>query len=401
MEDIIVFNSLMCIVLLVLTVIFSLLPLFVSAQTPTSSGLNGLIQHKLPYLTAGVFLSTGMIHLLPDAVHHYAKYLAMVTPVGVKPSDFPTIYVLACVGCMLIWAVDLLNLGDSGKMMAVAAAAKPNYETSLCKIHVPSIASYGVERRSRTYSASSTYHRSLSPRHFASPLGAHEGPSYGTGSCSCDKTILETSALVKHSKQATDVDVVLRANQSVVEVAEEPHGRCGADPHVHAHVEGSISEHVVFSGESALLPYLLAALFSLHSLIAGFTLGMNSQLSRTAIATALAIVSHKFIEAIAVGANFAKAKESVNASRSIAVLVLYSFMTPLGIVLGMLLTSQLQGAAAQWAQAIALGIGSGSFIYLAFHEMSDEHAQEATSTMQKLLLFVAGAGVMTLLATVT
>ncbi|OQR98477.1 Zinc (Zn2)-Iron (Fe2) Permease (ZIP) Family [Achlya hypogyna] len=397
MDEIIVFNGAMCVVLLVLTVLFSLLPLFVSER---GSSLNALIQQKLPYLTAGVFLATGMIHLLPDAVEHHTKYLAMVTPDGEKLPDFPTIYVLCCVGCMLIWAVDLINLGDSGQMMAVAAAAKPNYETSICKIHVPPIASYGIERRSRTYSASAIYSRSLSPRRFVSPLGTtHAGFTYG--SCSCDNTILDKSALVKHTKQTTEVDVLLRANQSAVEIAEEPVGRCGADPHVHAHVEGSISEHIVFSGESAILPYLLAALFSLHSLIAGFTLGMNSELSRTAIATALAIISHKFIEAISVGANFAKAKDSVNSTRSIAVLVLYSFMTPLGIVLGMVLTSQLQGAPAQLAQAIALGVGSGSFIYLAFHEMSDEHAQEATSTLQKLALFSTGAAAMALLAIVT
>jgi zinc transporter ZupT len=44
---------------------------------------------------------------------------------------------------------------------------------------------------------------------------------------------------------------------------------------------------------SPLLPYLLAALFSVHSLIAGFALGVNSSLDRTAIATTVAIFSHK------------------------------------------------------------------------------------------------------------
>ncbi|OQS07617.1 Zinc (Zn2)-Iron (Fe2) Permease (ZIP) Family [Thraustotheca clavata] len=392
MEDIVIFNSIMCVVLLVLTVIFSLLPVLVSTRAQSTPMLESLLHQKLPFVTAGVFLATGMIHLLPDAVKHYHKYCVMTTAEGVKISDFPIIYVLCCFGCMIIWAIDLLNLGDSGKMMAVAAAAKPNYETSLCKIHVPSIASYGIERRLRGYSGGNG--KMLSPQCSLSPKGIHEGQTYG--SCSCDHTMLNKSDFMKHSKQSTELDVLLRENQNQVEVAEEPVGRCGSDPHVHAHVEGSISEHVVFSGESAILPYLLAALFSLHSLIAGFTLGMNSELSRTAIAIALAIVSHKFIEAISVGANFAKAKDSVNPSRSMAVLIFYSFMTPLGIVLGMLLTSQLQGPSAQYAQALALGIGSGSFIYLAFHEMSDEHSHEATPTIQKIALFTIGAGSMAL-----
>lgn len=44
---------------------------------------------------------------------------------------------------------------------------------------------------------------------------------------------------------------------------------------------------------SNLLPYLLAALFSVHSLIAGFALGVNRVINSTAVATAVAIFSHK------------------------------------------------------------------------------------------------------------
>ncbi len=73
-------------------------------------------------------------------------------------------------------------------------------------------------------------------------------------------------------------------------------------------------------------------------------------------------------------------------------------MTPLGIMIGMLLTSMLQGATVNLAEAIALGIGSGSFIYLAFHELSDEHASKATPNVQKLLLFLLGMGTMAWLA---
>lgn len=65
---------------------------------------------------------------------------------------------------------------------------------------------------------------------------------------------------------------------------EQEHGR---------HDQQSLSEHVVFTGENALLPYLLAALFSIHSLIAGFALGVSHSLNKTAIATTVAIFSHK------------------------------------------------------------------------------------------------------------
>lgn len=198
---------------------------------------------------------------------------------------------------------------------------------------------------------------------------------------------------------------------------------------------------------SSLLPYLLAALFSVHSLIAGFALGVNPSLDRTAVATTVAIVSHKvpassalrgaahlitwtvcgpslrlfraratnvclyyqlvcgcyclplqFIEAMAVGANFARAKQSIEPERSVAVLALYSCMTPLGILLGMGLASALQGAGAHLAESVALSVASGSFIYLAFHELSEEQASQEIRARDKLLLFGAGLGSMAALA---
>ncbi|KAF0685963.1 Aste57867_22215 [Aphanomyces stellatus] len=397
MQDIFWFNVLTCVLLLVLTTFFALLPLFMTAQ-PTESFWRRLLQEKLPFLTAGVFLSTGMIHLLPDAVKLYNKYNTMI---GGPEEPYPLIYFLACMGCFLIWSVDSLNFGDSGQIMAVAAAAQPNYETSICRIHVPAITSFGIQRRNRAVSEGDALHSTPSPdrffQHSNSMGGVRKGGSIDYGTCSCDHTMLHDSSMLKRTTEHTDVDVLLSGDKCAVDF--DTTDQCVSDPHVHTHVAGSVSEHIVFSGDNAILPYLLAALFSLHSLIAGFTLGMNTTLSSTALATALAIVSHKFIEAVSVGANFAKANNNVNPHRSIAVLVTYSFMTPLGIVAGMFLTSTLKGPSALLAQAIALGIGSGSFIYLAFHEVSEEDAAQSATTSEKLLLFLVGVGVMAGLAT--
>jgi zinc transporter 1/2/3 len=99
---------------------------------------------------------------------------------------------------------------------------------------------------------------------------------------------------------------------------------------------------------------------------------------------------------MSVGANFARAKESIEQNRSIAVLTLYSFMTPLGIIMGMVLSSELQGVSVLFAESIALSTASGSFIYLAFHEMSDEHGAQDTRAFEKILLF--GTGLMSMAA---
>jgi zinc transporter 1/2/3 len=101
---------------------------------------------------------------------------------------------------------------------------------------------------------------------------------------------------------------------------------------------------------------------------------------------------------MSVGANFARAKQNIDQDRSVAVLTLYSCMTPLGIFLGMLLSSTLQGTHAHVVESVALSIASGSFIYLAFHELSEEDAGQETSAAEKMLLFSIGLGSMAALA---
>ena len=144
------------------------------------------------------------------------------------------------------------------------------------------------------------------------------------------------------------------------------------------------------------MPFLVAALFSVHSLLAGLALGVSPELDDTAIATSLAIFSHKVIEAIAVGANFAK--ENVQYQKSIIVIIFYSIMTPVGIILGMMLTSKLEGRSSILTQSIAMSIGAGSFIYLSFHEMSDEHACRGATSFEKMTYFSIGLISMALLA---
>lgn len=52
--------------------------------------------------------------------------LSLDEPAAKWTTDFPVVYMLAALGCMVVWSVDLLNMGDSAKMMAVASAARPN-----------------------------------------------------------------------------------------------------------------------------------------------------------------------------------------------------------------------------------------------------------------------------------
>lgn len=49
--------------------------------------------------------------------------------------EFPVVYLLAALGCMVVWSVDLLTMGDSAKMMAVATAARPDRTSGQAHLH--------------------------------------------------------------------------------------------------------------------------------------------------------------------------------------------------------------------------------------------------------------------------
>ncbi|ETP00423.1 hypothetical protein F441_22151 [Phytophthora nicotianae CJ01A1] len=378
METVRVFKYAAMVVLLVITAASALLPLWVSSRGTRTA--QNLLSRKLPFATAGVFLGSGLLHLLPDAVKLYDEVVARMDAPPHWMTAFPSVYLLCALGCSIVWSVDLLNMGNSGKLMAVASAARPDYETSMYRVQIPSVASFGWRNRSVSVDGKERFY-SCSCGSVPSPSMFHRAAKMEENTC------LLTPTGVKVANGAPQC--VMEYETAATGLLEDEH---------HDDAETTVSEHIVFSGESYFLPYLLAALFSVHSLIAGFALGVNHSMDRTAVATTVTIFSHKFIEAMSVGANFAKAKSSIAHQRSIAVLTLYSCMTPLGIFLGMVLSDSLRGSSALTMEAVALSIASGSFIYLAFHELSEENASQETNSAEKLALFSVGISSMAVLA---
>ncbi|KAG6595967.1 Zinc (Zn2)-Iron (Fe2) Permease (ZIP) Family [Phytophthora cinnamomi] len=377
-ETVRVFKYAAMAVLLVITAASALLPLWVSSHGTRRA--QNVLSRKLPFATAGVFLGSGLLHLLPDAVKLYDEVVARMDAPPHWMTAFPSVYLLCALGCAVVWSVDLLNMGNSGKLMAVASAARPDYETSMYRVQIPSVTSFGWRNRSVSVDGKE--------RFYSCSCGSVPSPSlFHRAAKAEESTCLLTPNGVKLVNGRAGPQVVMEYETATAGLLEETQ-----------ETESTVSEHVVFSGDSYFLPYLLAALFSVHSLIAGFALGVNHSMNRTAVATTVAIFSHKFIEAMSVGANFAKAKSSIAHQRSIAVLTLYSCMTPLGIFLGMVLSDSLRGSSALTMEAVALSIASGSFIYLAFHELSEENAGRESGAAEKLALFSAGMASMAVLA---
>ena len=133
------------------------------------------------------------------------------------------------------------------------------------------------------------------------------------------------------------------------------------------------SRHVRADADDAqgrsIYPLVLLLLLSIHSVIAGLSLGLESHAS-TALILALGIVLHKGSEAFALMVSSINAGFAAN--RRNALLGAFVAMTPVGILAGMLGANALHGDAAALVKGSFNALAAGTFIYIAILDIIDE-----------------------------
>ncbi len=133
----------------------------------------------------------------------------------------------------------------------------------------------------------------------------------------------------------------------------------------------------------SIFPLVLLLLLSIHSIIAGLSLGFESHAS-TAIILALGIVLHKGSEAFALMVSTISA--SFTANRRNALLGVFVAMTPAGIIAGMLGSRVLQGDGAALVEGSFNALAAGTFIYIAILDIIDEEFSKRDVRMAKFVV---------------
>ncbi|MAB82634.1 MAG: hypothetical protein CMJ24_04260 [Phycisphaerae bacterium] len=148
------------------------------------------------------------------------------------------------------------------------------------------------------------------------------------------------------------------------------------------------------AGKSGLTPYLLLLTLSIHSLIAGLTLGIST--SAGAGILLIAILAHKGAAGFALGSTFRDA--DVKPRIRIPALLVFVGSTPLGVILGGFaidLFGQGDGATVAWFKAVA----AGTFLYIATLDIvREEYFPGGSNRGRRLLWTFLGAGLMGLIA---
>ena len=157
-----------------------------------------------------------------------------------------------------------------------------------------------------------------------------------------------------------------------------------------------VSDHdVQVSRVSSLYPYALIVALSIHSFIAGVAMGAQKTLANVVLIF-VAIAAHKSTAGFALGVSLVR--NDVPRLRSLSLIGLFAVITPIGIVVGLLVTNALSSHAQRVFDAVFLALAAGSFLYIAvFDIIRDEFLQPGPRAV-KWLLAATGYGLMGLLA---
>ena len=167
--------------------------------------------------------------------------------------------------------------------------------------------------------------------------------------------------------------------------------------HKAVHARSGEAHQRLAAGDHAhdFAPYALIAALSVHSVLAGITLGAQQEFARE-LALFAGLAAHKTIEGLALGVSLAGA--GLARRRSLGILGVFALLTPAGIGLGAGLAGILEGSGARFFEAASLALAGGTFLYIASLDlMRDEYLQPG-SAWQKWAWTALGVGLTALLA---
>lgn len=148
-------------------------------------------------------------------------------------------------------------------------------------------------------------------------------------------------------------------------------------------------------GGKVLSPYILLFILSVHSIIVGIALGTEDRMSQSII-IAIAVLAHKGSAAFALVVDMIR--NHLTKKLIAKLIVLFSFMTPLGVLIGAFIANVLTGAGAELTIAFFDALAAGTFLYVAIMEIFSEELNQPKDTLLKFVVATLGLLLMALLA---
>jgi zinc transporter 1/2/3 len=149
--------------------------------------------------------------------------------------------------------------------------------------------------------------------------------------------------------------------------------------------EGSHSNHFAI---------LAVVMLALHSLFEGTALGLSESTALTAVIL-LAILAHKWAASFALAVQINQSHLSV--SWGIILFLIFAIMTPLGILFGSMVTSQLNHS--QLLSPIMNALAAGTFLYLGtLHGLTSSVLVKQCCNLANFMMVLVGFAIMAVVA---
>jgi zinc transporter 1/2/3 len=143
------------------------------------------------------------------------------------------------------------------------------------------------------------------------------------------------------------------------------------------------------------LPYMITLILVIHSLIEGTVLGINTTYETAAIIF-LAIIVHKSSESFALAVILNPTQLALK--HIVLIVSLFSLMTPIGILLGTLLTS-IELRSTQLLTAGFNAFAAGTFLYMStLHHINHHERMHESENLYEFLFLFVGMVIMAALA---
>lgn len=158
---------------------------------------------------------------------------------------------------------------------------------------------------------------------------------------------------------------------------------------------GHPAEGAAVPASKSFYPYVLTLVLSIHSIITGIALGAEDTVSM-AFVIVVAVLAHKGSAAFALSISLQRA----GATRAAVwrTVILFSFMTPIGLLAGASLTWLLTETTGEVFEAIFDALAAGTFLYVASMEIIEEEFSQGQRRVAKFACVTLGLALMAALA---
>ncbi|WP_024850967.1 ZIP family transporter [Hydrogenovibrio kuenenii] len=149
------------------------------------------------------------------------------------------------------------------------------------------------------------------------------------------------------------------------------------------------------SKQRIVYPIILSFILSIHSIIAGISLGLETTLL-SAMALFIAIIAHKGAAAFSLGVSLRE--NDFSAYRHLIMIATFAIMTPIGLALGTAFSQALTDKNAYAYEALFDALASGTFLYIAVVDIMEDVFKKPKFEWSKVFLIASGFSLMALIA---